>query len=70
MSYRGVRHATAEVTARLARRARGPARVLRAHRAILRDQRAMGYSWLSTIVAVSVGDRLPNGATDEVFEVL
>jgi hypothetical protein len=31
---------------------------------------AVRYSWLNTIVAVGVGERLPNGATYEVFEVL
>ena len=28
------------------------------------------YGWLNTIVAVGVGQRIPNGATYDVFEVL
>jgi len=28
------------------------------------------YAWLNTIVSIGVGERLPNGASYDVFEVL
>lgn len=31
---------------------------------------AEGHAWLNTIVAVGVGERLPNGTAYEVFEIL
>jgi hypothetical protein len=70
MSYRGVRHATAEVTARLARGEHVDRREYYLRTAPFFETSAVRYAWLNTIVAVGVGERLPNGATYEVFEVL
>ena len=69
MSYRGVRHAPADVAAQLARGERVDPTVLFPYRTILRD-RWQRYGWLNSIVAVGVGERLPTGVTYEVFEIL
>jgi hypothetical protein len=70
MTYRGVRHATPEVTDRIARgEAVGPFEYyLRI--APFFETAAPAYAWLNRIVAVGVGERRPGGASYEVFEIL
>jgi Protein of unknown function (DUF3237) len=70
MSYRGVRHGSPEVTARLARGERVDPTEYYLRTAPFFETAAPAYSWLNKIVAVGVGERRPNGAAYEVFEVL
>lgn len=70
MSYRGVRHGPAEVTAKLARGERVDRSEYYLRTVPLFETAAPRYAWLNNIVAVGVGERLPDGAVYEVFEVL
>lgn len=70
MSYRGVRHASAEVTAKLARGEHVPPTEYYLRTAPFFETAGARYSWLNRIVAVGVGERLPDGAAYDVFEVL
>lgn len=70
MSYRGVRRASAEVSAKIAR-----GETVRRDEYYLRtapffETSAERYSWLNRIVSVGVGERIPNGAAYDIFEVL
>jgi hypothetical protein len=70
MTYRGVRHATPEVSARIA-----AGEVVTPSDYYLRtapffETAAPAYAWLNTILAIGVGERRPNGARYEVFEIL
>jgi hypothetical protein len=70
MSYRGVRHSTPEVAARLARgESVGPADYY-LRTAPFFETSAERYAWINTIVSVGVGERVPNGVVYDVFEVL
>lgn len=70
MTYRGVRHSSAEVAARIARgETVGPTDYY-LRTAPFFETAAPKYDWLNRIVAVGVGERLPKGASYEVFEVL
>jgi hypothetical protein len=70
MSYRGVRYATAEVSARLARGEQVDPSEYYLRTAPFFETGSERYAWLNTIVAVGMGERLPNGVRYEVFEVL
>jgi hypothetical protein len=70
MSYRGVRHSSAEVAARLARGEVVDRSEYYLRTAPFFETGAPKYLWLNTIVSVGVGERLPSGAAYEVFEVL
>ena len=70
MSYRGVRHSSEEVRARLARGESVPPDAYYLRTAPFFETAAPRYVWLNTIVSVGVGERLPNGAIYELFEVL
>jgi len=70
MSYRGVRHGSAEVSARLARGESVLPDEYYLRTAPFFETGAARYAWLNSIVAVGVGERLPNGAAYEVFEIL
>jgi hypothetical protein len=65
-----VRHASAEVNARIARgETVGP------HEYYLRtapffETSAPRHAWLNQIVSVGIGERTPDGVTYELFEVL
>jgi hypothetical protein len=70
MSYRGVRHASADVSASLARGEQvNPSRYY-LRTAPFFETAAPRYAWLNTIVAIGVGERLPNGVVYTVFEIL
>ena len=70
MSYRGVRHAAAEVVARIDRgEAVDPASVY--FRIVVQfETAAPQYDWLNHVVAVGVGHRRADGPVYNVFEVL
>jgi hypothetical protein len=70
MSYRGVRHGSPEVTARLARGERVDPNEYYLRTAPFFETAASPYAWLNKLVAVGVGERRPDGAAYEVFEVL
>ena len=70
MSYRGVRHASADVSGRLAAGERVDPNLYYLRTAPFFETASTRYAWLNNIVSVGVGERLPNGAVYEVFEVL
>ena len=70
MSYRGVRHSSEEVRERIARGESVPANEYYLRTAPFFETAAPRYAWMNTIVSVGVGERLPNGAIYDVFEVL
>jgi hypothetical protein len=70
MSYRGVRHSTPEVGARLARGDDVPATDYYLRTAPFFETAAERYAWMNTIVAVGVGERLPGGVRYLVYEIL
>jgi hypothetical protein len=70
MSYRGVRHAPADVSARLARGERVDPSQYYLRIVPFFETAAPQYSWLNNLVAVGVGERLPDGVVYKVFEIL
>lgn len=70
MSYRGVRHASPDVAARLARGEDVPATEYYLRTAPFFETAAERYAWLNRIIAVGVGRRVPGGVTYDVFEIL
>jgi hypothetical protein len=70
MTYRGVRHSSSEVAARIGRGESVPSTDYYLRTAPFFETAAPKYDWLNRIVAVGLGERLPNGASYEVFEVL
>jgi Protein of unknown function (DUF3237) len=70
MTYRGVRHASTEVNARIARgEGVGPSEYyLRTTPSF--ETSSQEYAWLNKLVAVGMGERQPDGVTYEVFEIL
>jgi hypothetical protein len=70
MTYRGVRHATAEVSARLARGEHVEPSEYYLRTAPFFETSDARYAWLNNVVAVGVGERTPDGVCYEVHEVL
>jgi len=70
MTYRGVRHASREVNARIARGEHVAASEYYLRTAPFFETSAPSYAWINRIVSVAVGERLPEGVTYEVFEIL
>lgn len=70
MSYRGVRHATPDVSARLARGEDVPAADYYLRTAPFFETAAERHAWLNTIVSIGVGQRVAGGVTYDVFEIL
>ena len=70
MTYRGVRHAPAEVDARLARGERVGASEYYLRTTPFFETSSENYSWFNRIVTVGVGERTPNGVVYEIFEIL
>jgi hypothetical protein len=70
MTYRGIRHAPADVSDRLARgeKVRPDEYYLRT--APFFETSAPRYMWLNNVVSVGVGERLPDGVVYRVFEIL
>ena len=70
MTYRGVRHASPEVSARIARGERvGPSDYY-LRTAPFFETSSPKYAWLNKIVSVGIGERRADGVSYEVFEVL
>ena len=70
MTYRGVRHASPEVVARIARGERVGPTDYYLRTAPFFETSAPKYGWLNKIVSVGAGERQPDGVTYEVFEIL
>ena len=70
MTYRGVRHASPEVQARIARGERVPGTDYYLRTAPFFETSAPAYAWLNKIVSVAIGERHDQGVTYEVFEIL
>ena len=70
MTYRGVRHATADVSARLARGERVSPDDYYLRTVPSFETSVPQYRWLNDVVAVGVGERLPDGVIYDVFEIL
>lgn len=70
MSYRGVRHGSPEVNARILRGERVPPADYYLRTAPFFETGEPAYAWLNTVVAVGIGERRSGGVTYQVFEVL
>jgi len=70
MTYRGVRHASPEVTARLARGENVAPSEYYFRTAPFFETGAPKYAWLNTIVSVAIGERRPDSVLYQVFEIL
>lgn len=70
MTYRGVRHASPEVNARIARGEKVNASDYYLRTVPFFETSSAKYAWLNKIVSVAIGERTPDGVTYEVFEIL
>jgi hypothetical protein len=70
MTYRGVRHSSGEVAARIAAGESVSASDYYLRTAPFFEAAAPNYAWLNNIVAIGVGERTASGATYKVFEIL
>jgi Protein of unknown function (DUF3237) len=70
MTYRGVRHASPEVSARIGRGEQVSASDYYLRTAPFFETSSPKYEWLNKIVSVAVGERLADGVRYEVFEIL
>ena len=70
MSYRGVRRASPEVAARLARGEVVDPSEYYLRTAPMFETAAERYAWINQIVAIGVGGRVAGGVRYDVFEVL
>jgi Protein of unknown function (DUF3237) len=70
MTYRGVRHASPEVSARIARGDRVAPSDYYLRTAPFFETSSPKYASLNQIVSVGIGERQPDGVSYEVFEIL
>jgi hypothetical protein len=70
MTYRGVRHASADVNDRIARGEHVPASEYYLRTAPFFETASPDYAWLNKIVSVGIGERRPRDVLYEVFEIL
>ena len=70
MTYRGVRHASPEVNARIARGEPVPGTEYYLRTAPFFETSSQTHAWLNRIVTIGVGERRPEGVVYEVFEIL
>jgi len=70
MTYSGVRHASAEVAARLARGELVDASEYYLRTAPFFETASEKYAWLNHLVSIAVGGRTPGGVAYRVFEIL
>jgi Protein of unknown function (DUF3237) len=70
MTYRGVRHASPEVNARIARgeQVKGSDYYLRT--APFFETSSPDYVWLNLVASIGIGERQPDAVQYEVFEIL
>jgi hypothetical protein len=70
MTYRGVRRASPDVAARLARGETVPAAEYYLRTAPFFETASEDYAWLNGIVAIAAGGRIAGGVAYDVFEIL
>ena len=70
MTYRGVRHASAEVNDRIGRGENVSPSDYYLRTVPFFETSATKYAWLNRIVSVAVGERQPDSVSYEVFEIL
>jgi hypothetical protein len=70
MTYRGVRHASPEVSARIARGEPVAASDYYLRTAPFFETSSSKYGWLNKIVSIAAGGRRPDGVGYDVFEIL
>jgi len=70
MTYRGVRHSSPEVNARVARGEAVAPSEYYLRTAPFFETAAPKYAWLNKIVSVGIGERLSGGVLYQVFEIL
>lgn len=70
MTYRGVRHSSPDVSQRIARGESVAPSDYYLRIAPFFETAAPDYSWLNTSLSVGVGERQPNGARYDVYEIL
>jgi hypothetical protein len=70
MTYRGVRHSSPEIARRIASGESVSPTDYYLRTAPFFETGASQYEWLNRVLTIGVGERLPNGAVYEVFEVL
>jgi hypothetical protein len=70
MTYRGVRHSSPAVAARIIAGERVDSSEYYLRTAPFFETAADQYAWLNNIVTIGVGERTPNGAVYQVFEIL
>ena len=70
MTYRGVRHASAEVSARIARGEQVSPSDYYLRTAPFFETSSSKYAWLNRMVSVGVGERVAHGVKYEIFEIL
>ena len=70
MTYRGIRHSSPQVAARIASGEFVDSSEYYLRTAPFFETGAPNYAWINNIVAVGVGERTPTGATYQVFEIL
>lgn len=70
MTYRGVRHASPQVSARIARGEQVAPSDYYLRTAPFFETSSPKYAWLNKIVSVGIGERQPSEVTYEVFEIL
>jgi hypothetical protein len=70
MTYRGVRHATPEVSVRIARGEQVVPSDYYLRTAPFFETSSLKYAWLNKIASVGVGERLADGVRYEIFEIL
>ena len=70
MTYRGIRHGSPEVAARMAAGERVDPSEYYLRIAPFFETAAPKYAWINNIVSVGVGERTPMGASYHVFEIL
>jgi uncharacterized protein DUF3237 len=70
MTYRGVRHASPDVDARVARGEQVPPSDYYLRTAPFFETSSAKYAWLNKIVSVGIGERQAHGVKYEILEVL
>jgi len=70
MTYSGRRHASPEVTARIAGGQQVPPSEYYLRTAPFFETASPNYTWLNKIVSIGIGERLADGVEYEVFEIL
>jgi len=70
MTYRGVRHGSPEVNARIAGAEQVAPSEYYLQTAPFFETSSLKYAWLNKIVSVGVGERLADAVKYEIFEIL